>query len=82
MLLGTLVWLVSSVVQLVRYVSPLGGVEKGGLVTWSLRLEFLVSFLFGLAHLAYPGWLLGFQVSGSKPCTTVILLHHLYRLVK
>ncbi|XP_064612701.1 uncharacterized protein LOC135476567 [Liolophura sinensis] len=65
-LLGTVVWLVSSVVQLLRYVSPLGGVEKGGLVTWSLRFEFLVSFVFGLAHIAYPGWLLGFQVRRAQ----------------
>ncbi|GAB1604490.1 uncharacterized protein LOC115222545 [Argonauta hians] len=52
-----LLWLMANFIQIIRKQPKLGHYEPETLLTWVIRSEFFVTFLVGLAYMAFPDFL-------------------------
>lgn len=51
---STVLWLLANTLQILRKYPKLGHYEQGGALTWVFRLDFFITFLAGLAFMAFP----------------------------
>lgn len=63
---STVLWLLANTFQILRKYPKLGHYEHGGALAWVLRFDFFITFLTGLAYMAFPQVFTMFTVKESN----------------